>query len=131
MAEAKTWERRTRPRRSGGQGAHAVRSWHDATVAPYAAAGGNSSNTPLVQHREAVYTRGVSILWYVQHGQRSRAARLPLLPWYQHKAGTTFSDMLATLRRASWRQRLFDPASSPGDLRKRLRPLVDYVASAA
>jgi hypothetical protein len=73
----------------------------------------------------------LTVLWYVQHGQRSRAARLPLLPWYQHKAGTTFSDMLATLRRASWRQRLFDPASSPRDLRKRLRPLVDYVASAA
>lgn len=73
----------------------------------------------------------LTVLWYVQHGQHSQAARLPLLPWYRHKAGTTFSDMLATLRRASWRERLFDPASSPGDLRKRLRPLVDYVASAA
>jgi hypothetical protein len=73
----------------------------------------------------------LTVLWYVQHGQRSRAAQLPKLPWYQHKAGTTFSDMLATLRRASWRERLFDPASSPSDLRKRLRPLVDYVASAA
>lgn len=71
------------------------------------------------------------VLWYVQHGQRSRAAQLPTLPCYQHKAGTTFSDMLATLRRASWRERLFDPASSPTDLRKALRPLVDYVASAA
>jgi len=73
----------------------------------------------------------LTALWYVQHGHSGRAARLPALPWYQHKAGTTFSDMLATLRRASWRQRLFDPASSPSDLRKRLRPLVDYVASAA
>jgi hypothetical protein len=73
----------------------------------------------------------LTVLWYVQHGQCSRAAQLPALPWYQHKAGTTFSDMLATLRRASWRERLFDPASSPSDLRKRLRPLVDYVASAA
>jgi hypothetical protein len=73
----------------------------------------------------------LTVLWYVQHGQRSRAAQLPALPWYQHKAGTTFSDMLATLRRASWRERLLDPASSQSDLRKRLRPLVDYVASAA
>jgi hypothetical protein len=38
---------------------------------------------------------------------------------------------LTTLRRASWRERLFDPASSPSDLRKRLRPLVDNDASAA
>lgn len=73
----------------------------------------------------------LTVLWYVQHGHRSAAARLEILPWYTHKAGTTFSDMLATLRRASWRERLFDPASSKRDLQKRLRPLVDYVASAA
>lgn len=73
----------------------------------------------------------LTVLWYVQCGQRTRAANLPTLPWYTHKAGTTFSDMLATLRRASWSERLFDPASSTSDLRKRLRPLVDYVASAA
>jgi len=73
----------------------------------------------------------LTVLWYVQHGQGSRSARQPVLPWYQHKAGTTFSDMLATVRRASWRQRLFDPASSSSDLRKRLQPLVDYVATAA
>lgn len=79
----------------------------------------------------ALISYSLTVLWYVQHGQRTRAAQLPTLPWYRQKAGTTFSDMLATLRRASWRERLFDPASSPSDLRKRLRPLVDYVASAA
>jgi hypothetical protein len=71
------------------------------------------------------------VLWHVQHGQGSRAARLPTMPWYRHKAGVTFSDMLATLRRASWSKRLSDPASSQRELRKRLRPLVDYVACAA
>jgi hypothetical protein len=50
---------------------------------------------------------------------------------YPQKAGVTFSDMLATIRRASWRERLLDPDASVVDLRKRLRPLVDYVASAA
>jgi len=79
----------------------------------------------------ALISYALTVLWYVQYGQRSRAARLPTLPWYTHKAGTTFSDMLATLRRASWSERLFDPASSKRDLQKRLRPLVDYVASAA
>jgi hypothetical protein len=59
------------------------------------------------------------------------AAKLPALPWYPHKARITFSDMLATLRRTSWRQRLLDPDASVADLRKRLRPLVDDVASAA
>lgn len=71
------------------------------------------------------------IIWYVLHGHGSRAAQLPSMPWYPHKAGVTFSDMLATLRRASWRQRLLDPAATTADLRKSLRPLVDYVASAA
>jgi hypothetical protein len=79
----------------------------------------------------ALISYSLTVLWYVQAGQRTRAAQLPTLPWYTHKAGTTFSDMLATLRRASWSERLFDPASSTSDLRKRLRPLVDYVASAA
>lgn len=79
----------------------------------------------------ALISYSLTVLWYVQYGQNTRAARLPTLPWYTHKAGTTFSDMLATLRRASWSERLFDPASSTSDLRKRLRPLVDYVASAA
>lgn len=79
----------------------------------------------------ALVSYSLTVSWYVQCGQRTRAAKLPTMPWYTHKAGTTFSDMLATLRRASWSERLFDPASSPSDLRKRLRSLVDYVASAA
>jgi hypothetical protein len=79
----------------------------------------------------ALISYSLTVLWYVQFGQHTRAANLPTLPWYTHKARTTFSDMLATLRRASWSERLFDPASSTSDLRKRLRPLVDYVASAA
>jgi hypothetical protein len=79
----------------------------------------------------ALIAYSLVILWYALHGHSSRAAKLPCLPWYTHKAGVTFSDMLATLRRASWRQRLLDPAATTADLRKSLRPLVDYVASAA
>lgn len=79
----------------------------------------------------ALVSYSLVVLWHVTHGHCSRAARLPVMPWYSHKAGVTFSDMLATLRRASWTQRLSDPASSLRELRKRLRPLVDYVASAA
>jgi hypothetical protein len=79
----------------------------------------------------ALVSYSLVVLWYVQHGQQSRAARLPTMPWYTNKASVTFADMLATLRRASWSRRLSDPASSLRELRKRLRPLVDYVASAA
>jgi hypothetical protein len=71
------------------------------------------------------------VLWYQQSGHRSLAARLPSMPWYTEKAGVTFSDMLATLRRASWRERLFDPGANAAVLRKSLQPLVDYVSCAA
>ena len=71
------------------------------------------------------------VIWYALHGRRLPAANLPRVPWYTQKSAVTFSDMLATLRRASWRKRLLDPAATTADLRKSLRPLVDYVASAA
>ena len=71
------------------------------------------------------------VLWYALYGQHSKGAKATTLPWYTQKAGVCFSDMLAALRRASWRERLFDPGASVSDLRKRLRPLVDYVATAA
>jgi hypothetical protein len=38
----------------------------------------------------------LTVLWCVLQGQYDRAAKLPTLPWYTHKAGVTFSDMLAT-----------------------------------
>jgi len=73
----------------------------------------------------------LTVLWYVLYGQYCKAAQGTTLPWYTQKEAVTFSDMLATLRRASWRARLFDPGASVSDLRKRMRPLVDYVATAA
>ena len=79
----------------------------------------------------ALVSYSLVVLWYAMDGQCTRAARLPVLPWYAHKAGVTFADMISTLRRASFRKRLFDPASSTRELRKRLRPFVDYVAMAA
>lgn len=71
------------------------------------------------------------VLWYVKTGHRTRSARLPTMPWYTEKNGVTFSDMLATLRRASWSERLFDPSANAAILRKRIQPLVDYVSAAA
>jgi hypothetical protein len=79
----------------------------------------------------ALASHSLVVLWYVLHGQRTKAANLPALRWCTHKAGITFSDVLATLRRASWRERLLDPNASVRDLQRRLRPLVDCVATAA
>lgn len=79
----------------------------------------------------ALLAYSLVVLWYAQTGYCTRAARLPSMPWYANKTAVTFSDMLATLRRASWFARIFDPGTSAAVLRKRIRPLVDYVSAAA
>jgi hypothetical protein len=79
----------------------------------------------------ALWAYSLVVLWYVETGQRFPAARLPVLPWYTRKTAPAFSDMLATLRRASWAARIFDPGATAANLRKRLRPFIDYVSAAA
>ena len=76
----------------------------------------------------ALWLHTLVVLWYLATGQHSRAARQPTMPWYK-KTTPTFSDMLATLRRASWAERLSDPRASIQTLRKRMRPLVDALAA--
>jgi hypothetical protein len=76
----------------------------------------------------ALWLHSLVVLWYLGTGQHSRAARQPTMPWYA-KTAPTFSDMLATLRRASWRERLSVPCANVQTLRKRLRPLVEALAA--
>lgn len=79
----------------------------------------------------ALFAYSLVVIWYAHTGHRTRWAKAPSLPWYVTKPTVTFSDMLATIRRASWAERLLDPAASARDLRKRIRPLVEYVSAAA
>jgi len=76
----------------------------------------------------ALWLHTLVVVWYLGVGQKTRAARGPELPWYT-KTAPSFSDMLATLRRASWSQRLFDPCANVQTLRKRMRPLVEALAA--
>lgn len=76
----------------------------------------------------ALWLHTLVVLWYLATGQHSRAARQPAMPWYK-KTAPTFSDMLATLRRASWAERLSDPRASAQTLRKRMQPLVEALAA--
>lgn len=79
----------------------------------------------------ALLAYSLVVLWYATVGHRTRHAKAPSLPWYSHKPAVTFSDMLATIRRASWAERLLDPNASAPNLRKRIRPLIEYVSTAA
>ena len=55
----------------------------------------------------------IVVLWYVTDGHKEAARLAPRLadPWYQRDARPSFVEMLATLRRISWAERLLDPPS--------------------
>jgi hypothetical protein len=75
-----------------------------------------------------VYT--LTVAWYLLVGQTLKSARLPSFPWYV-KTVPAFSDMLAALRRETWRHGLLDPLSITRRHQKSLAPLLDAVAYAA
>jgi hypothetical protein len=77
----------------------------------------------------ALWAYSLVVLWYLASGQHlSIARRSTALPWYS-KPAPTFSDMLATLRRASWAHGLFDPHGNETTFQKRIGPLLDYLAA--
>jgi DDE superfamily endonuclease len=79
----------------------------------------------------ALWLYTLVVLWYIRAGHRLRSAKSPVMPWYRHKAGPSFSDMLATLRRASWADRLLNPCASAPTLRKQIAPLLHCLEAAA
>jgi hypothetical protein len=79
----------------------------------------------------ALWLYSIVVLWYLETGQHLRAAQRPALPWYASKTAPAFSDMLATLRRASFSERLFDPRGNQTTFRKRVDPLLRYLEAVA
>lgn len=51
------------------------------------------------------------LLWYAGRSQEQRGAPWPLRPWYRQKTTSSFPDMLAAVRRESWRLYLSSPPS--------------------
>lgn len=79
----------------------------------------------------ALWMYSLVVLWYLDVGQKLRHARQAVMPWYRDKSAPAFSDMLATLRRSSWSERLYDPRGEPSTSRKVLEPLIDHLCAAA
>lgn len=75
-----------------------------------------------------IYT--LTVAWYLQVGNRLKSACLPSFPWYV-KTVPAFSDMLAALRRETWRHGLLDPLPLTPGQQKSVAPLLDAVAYAA
>jgi hypothetical protein len=66
-----------------------------------------------------VYT--TLVLWFADGVHQTRLAAPPLRPWYRHKRGLCFADVLRAAQRALTPFDVLDPRRSIGNLRK-LRP---------
>lgn len=78
----------------------------------------------------SLWTFSLTVIWYLRLDKRLKSAQLPRYPWYD-KTTPTFSDMLAALRRETWRESVLDPLTlSPRD-QKNIEPLLQEVAYAA
>jgi len=53
-------------------------------------------------HPMAWFVGGLVLVWYAKYGQDEEQARWDR-PWYSHKVGPTFADMLATMRLHLWK----------------------------
>jgi hypothetical protein len=68
------------------------------------------------------------VLWFAREGHRQYQ---PLTcPWYTSKADSSFADMLATLRRRSLRQKVFElRLAGPGS--RKIRQLLEHTVTMA
>lgn len=60
----------------------------------------------------SLWSYSLVLCWYLLVGHRTRSAALPVLPWHASKKIPAFPDMLATLRRETWRSRIDDRAEN-------------------
>ncbi len=62
------------------------------------------------------------VLWFAEDIHRTRIAAPPLRPWYRHKQGLCFADVLRAAQRALMPLDVLDPRRSLANLRKRRPP---------
>jgi hypothetical protein len=75
----------------------------------------------------ALWIYSLTVVWYLTVGKALPGARLRRLPWY-HKTVPAFSDMLAALRRETWRYRIVDPLSRRRGDQNAIEPFLNAVA---
>lgn len=68
----------------------------------------------------AMFLYSLTIVWFHQHGHKK--VKFPERPWYKRKSEPSFRDMLTTLRKETWREKLSrecspsTPSKNPIDL---------------
>lgn len=79
-------------------------------------------------HPMSWFVLSVSVLWYAAAGTRGKQVRRDR-PWYRHKKGPTFADMLGALRLNLWNQRITKMSSKTAPTTKILDTLVNTLAA--
>ena len=90
-----------------------------------------ANRVPLAVQRTApmaMFLYSLTILWYDQNGHRF--LQFPDRPWYTDKTEPSFADMLTTLRRVSWEDKL-STVRSKRTLSNKTVDLLTYLATLA
>jgi len=66
------------------------------------------------------------VLWFDEVGHTQ--LRVPQRPWYRHKREPSFQDMLSTLRRQSWQEKIGEVVAVDGPHEKWVREVVELIA---
>ena len=90
-----------------------------------------ANRVPLAVQRTApmsMFLYSLTVLWYAQHGHKH--VQFPDRPWYTHKREPSFADMLTTLRRVTWENKLSTVRPKSTALNKAVT-LLTYLATLA
>ena len=90
-----------------------------------------ANRLPLAVKRTApmaMFLYSLTILWYAQHGHEH--LQFPQRPWYPRKSQPSFADMLTTLRRVTWEDKILPVRSKSSVWRKSIN-LLTYLATLA
>ena len=74
----------------------------------------------------AMVSYSLTVLWYAEHGHAH--VRFPNRPWYKRKSEPSFADMLTTLRRLTWEEKL-STVPSGSSLQNENLNLLTYLAT--
>ena len=66
------------------------------------------------------------VVWF--HGAGRRSVQFPFRPWYQKKAEPSFADMLTTLRRLSYEEKIEGLLTNPMSLKTWLAQLTELLS---
>lgn len=90
-----------------------------------------ANRLPLAVERTApmaMFLYSLTVLWYAQHGHP--LLRFPERPWYPRKSEPSFADMLTTLRRVTWEEKL-SPVRTKSSVWRKSVALLTYLGTLA